>query len=348
MGYCILRFDKLKTSSALSAKYRHNYRQEEVPNADRTKQGLNRELVPLKYSNYVAAVNDRIASSPSYLARKPRRDAVRALELMLTFNGSAEAGRFNQRAWEQKNVEWIEKEFGKENVVSVMCHYDESTPHIHAMVVPMVNDRLSAKTLIGSPAKCSAMQTRYAKAMSEFGLERGLEHTRAKHEDIQKFYAALNKTLEEHLPRPERNESAAEYKERAESHFSELLMQYMSKLDKEKKQTYKLEHEARKLRATAKTASEELETAKAEIETAKAEIETAKAENARLTRELAISKKKSARMDELLDGLKHGCLPETERVQFERVMHAITAWESDRREYVERIERDTLVAEDRD
>lgn len=334
MGYCILRFDKVKTSSALSSKYRHNYRQEEVPNSDRTKQGLNRELVPLKHSNYVAAVNDRIASSPSYLSRKPRRDAVRALELMLTFNGSTEVGRFNQRAWEQKNVEWIEKEFGKENVVSVMCHYDESTPHIHAIVVPMVNDRLSAKTLIGSPAKCSAMQTRYAKAMSEFGLERGLEHTRAKHEDIQKFYAALNKTLEEHLPRPERNESAAEYKERAESHFSELLMQYVNSLDKEKKQTYKLDYEVRKLRTAVKTASEELE--------------IVKAENARLTRELAISKKKSARMDELLDGLKHGCLPETERAQFEHIMHGITAWERDRRAHIERIEEDALVAENLD
>ena len=325
MANCYMSIARAKTNSQLNASYQHNFRQNEVPNADRAKQELNRELVPLAEKNYCEAVTKRIAECKI----TPRKNAVRALEIMLTYTGEIDPSRFNIRRWEQKNVEWIEKEFGKENVVSVMCHYDEHTPHIHAIVVPITKDgRLSARDVVGNSYKCSLAQTSYAQAMKEFGLERGLEHTRAKHEDIQKFYAALNKTLEEHLPRPERNESAAEYKERAESHFSELLMQYLSRFDKEKKQTYKLDHEVRKLRAATKTASEELETAKAEI--------------ARLTRELAISKKKSARMDELLDGLKHGCLPETERVQFERVMHAITAWERDRRAYVERIEQDTL------
>ncbi len=53
-------------------------------------------------------------------------------------------------------------------------------------------------------------------------------------------------------------------------------------------------------------------------------------------------------MDELLDGLKHGCLPETERAKFEEIMHAITAWERNRRAYIEHVERDTLIAEERD
>ena len=329
MAYCYMSIAKAKTNSQLNASYRHNFRLEKVPNADRTKQGLNRELVPLAEKNYCEAVTKRIEECKI----TPRKNAVRALEIMLTYTGEIDPSRFNIRRWEQKNVEWLNTEYGQKNVVSVMCHYDEHTPHIHAIVVPITKDgRLSARDVVGNAYKCALSQTSYAQAMKEFGLERGLEHTRAKHEDIQKFYAALNKTLEEHLPRPERNESAAEYKERAESHFSELLMQYVNRFDKEKKQTYKLDHEVRKLRTAAKTASEELE--------------AAKAENARLTRELAISKKKSARMDELLDGLKHGCLPETERAQFEHIMHGITAWERDRRAHIEHVERDTLIAEE--
>lgn len=40
-------------------------------------------------------------------------------------------------AWIKKNIEWFQREFGKENVVSAMLHMDETTPHLHITVVPI-------------------------------------------------------------------------------------------------------------------------------------------------------------------------------------------------------------------
>lgn len=40
-------------------------------------------------------------------------------------------------AWIKKNIEWFQREFGKENVVSAMLHVDETTPHLHITVVPI-------------------------------------------------------------------------------------------------------------------------------------------------------------------------------------------------------------------
>ena len=40
-------------------------------------------------------------------------------------------------AWIKKSIEWFQREFGKENVVSAMLHMDETTPHLHITVVPI-------------------------------------------------------------------------------------------------------------------------------------------------------------------------------------------------------------------
>ncbi len=40
-------------------------------------------------------------------------------------------------AWAKDSCGWLQKTFGKENVVSAVLHLDEKTPHIHATVVPI-------------------------------------------------------------------------------------------------------------------------------------------------------------------------------------------------------------------
>ena len=40
-------------------------------------------------------------------------------------------------AWIKKSIEWFQREFGKENVVSAMLHMDETTPRLHITVVPI-------------------------------------------------------------------------------------------------------------------------------------------------------------------------------------------------------------------
>jgi chromosome segregation ATPase len=75
---------------------------------------------------------------------------------------------------------------------------DESTPHLHAVVVPLTADgRLCAKQVIGDKIKMKQMQTEYAKIMEHFGLNRGKEGSRAIHEDVKEYYKRINNELPE-------------------------------------------------------------------------------------------------------------------------------------------------------
>ena len=235
MGYCFLSTGKIKTKEQFVQSMAHNYRQEEVLNADPAKKELNKELISLESDSYLDAYYQVVNKSPIYMHEKIRRDAVKAVEVMLTYTGKIDSDKFSQEAWEQKNVKWLRDKFGSENVVSAMCHYDETTPHIHAIVIPMVNGRLNAKHYLGGSGACSALQTEYANAMKEFGLDRGLEGTGAKHTDIKKFYSVVGKALQHELPDVQKNETADEYRERANTEHKESHLKYLHVIEEEKR-----------------------------------------------------------------------------------------------------------------
>lgn len=72
---------------------------------------------------------------------KPRKNQNTCLEMI--FSGSHETmsnmspEELNQ--WAEDTVAWAQKTWGKENVVSAILHVDETTPHIHMIVVPIVS-----------------------------------------------------------------------------------------------------------------------------------------------------------------------------------------------------------------
>lgn len=218
MAYCFMRFEKVKSIANFTRKMEHNFRIKPVPNADPERQRNNRELVKMVTDDYASEYKRLIEKYKC----KPRKDAVKGLEFVLSYNGRDKNDKMDVDKWEKANVEWLKKTFGDENVVSVVSHHDEGPKgavHIHAMVIPMVNGRLCAKELISGRAKLSAMQTSYANDMKQFGLERGIQGTSMKHTDIAKWYAALNKEVKKELPKPYHGEKTEDYFERVKDTF---------------------------------------------------------------------------------------------------------------------------------
>lgn len=78
-------------------------------------------------------------------------------------------------------------------IASIVLHEDERTPHIHAVVVPLIHEpdnrrkdkspiyRLSAKRVVGGRGDMSREQTRFASHFEEMGLVRGKVRSRARH-----------------------------------------------------------------------------------------------------------------------------------------------------------------------
>lgn len=88
-------------------------------------------------------------------------------------------------------------------IVSAALHEDERTPHLHVVVVPLINEpdnrrkdkapiyRLSAKRVIGGRGDMSREQTRFASFFAEMGLERGKERSGARHVSNRQHEALL-------------------------------------------------------------------------------------------------------------------------------------------------------------
>lgn len=80
-----------------------------------------------------------------------------------------------------------------DNVIATTIHRDESTPHMIAYVVPLVEGKLNAKHFLGGREKLSDMQTDFAKSVGEpLGLVRGLEGSKAEHQTIKKYYTNID------------------------------------------------------------------------------------------------------------------------------------------------------------
>ena len=215
MGYVVLHLDKAPGNEVRMTA--HIERTQIPPNADPSRTHLNRELVqfPNGVTDRTQAINFRLAHAG--LTRKIGTNQVRVIRVMLT--GSHDnmkrieaEGRLD--AWCADNIAWLNKTFGADNVVSAVLHLDESTPHIHAAVVPIVTGerrKVKEQRISDKPGKkkyrkknpnaarlCAddvmtrmklkSYQDTYAEAMADYGLERGIDGSVARHISTQEFY----------------------------------------------------------------------------------------------------------------------------------------------------------------
>ena len=308
-----MRFEKLKTEAGLNNAYAHNYRQYKVKNADPSKSDYNEELIELpKGETYLSMYKNKIAESPAYAGIRPRKDAVKGIEVMLTYNAKTVDTSFSEKEWKKENVQWLQDKFGKENVISAVLHKDEATPHIHAIVIPMVNGKLNAKHYTGGKKALQALQTSYGKCMEKVGLERGLKYSQAEHTDISKYYAALNQVVSKELPLPEERETAAEYRKRANKIFIDSNLKHFAELNEKDRKI-----------AEARTGHIQ---EKIELE----ELRENKVSNDR-------EKRMADRFNEIIKGLHYGYFPTREENElFKKQMQDISAWVQQKESEIQR------------
>ena len=261
MGYAVLHLDKAKgADSGMSA---HIERTIHPKNADSTRTHLNRELIqfPDGVTNRTQAIQHRLDTAG--LKRKIANNQVRAIRILLT--GTHEDmmqieknGKLED--WCQDNIDWLRKTYGIDNVVSVVLHMDESTPHLHATVVPIVQTerqrkkkeqevkrtyrkkapapRLCADDVM-SRANLKRYQNTYAEAMQKYGLQRGIEGSEAQHISSHEYYRSLmaqGKDIQEDV------EALLKQKEQAEQELSKI---------KSEKKTEELKNTAAQTATTA-------------------------------------------------------------------------------------------------
>ena len=213
MNYAILRCQKLNSAAAVASSENHSIRRRDkiqtLLHPERTKE--NRLYLNRKYGSM--SLNKIFKERTKHLPRKPRKDAVRFVESILTFSPGAiqEGAELDQ--WIHANIDFLKSYFGEDNLCKVVLHKDESTIHLHAYTMCITADgRLNANEFVGGRSKLSLMQTEYASAMEQFGLIRGenylancnldafsaMEHKdKPKHKHQKAFWAAQQKEKDE-------------------------------------------------------------------------------------------------------------------------------------------------------
>ena len=243
MGYAVLHMEKSGGSdSGMSA---HIERTVAPKNADASRTHLNWEMInfPDGVTNRTEAIQHRLETAG--LQRKIGKNQVRAVRILLTGSPDdmkriEQAGQLDD--WCRDNLDWLKKTYGAENIVSAVVHLDETTPHIHATMIPIVTgERRKAKTeqAVGkkkyrkkstdtarlcaddvmSRVRLKEYQNSYAAQMAKYGLERGVDGSEAKHVTTSQYYRDLltqSESVQENITR------LLEQKEQAEQELSSV------------------------------------------------------------------------------------------------------------------------------
>lgn len=196
--FAVLRIAKITTLNGLSGASSHNARTA----SSGTNHANNQAPLMGGGVRLVAGREDAIeawrARTQAVGLNKPRKDAVRALEAVMSVSPAwfSQASQVERQKWLDQSIVWAAELFGKSNILSAYLHDDEETPHLHLLVVPLaekarkkagrprkgregqnrktvLNWGLSAADYIGSPEKLVELQTQYAARLSDLGIRRG-------------------------------------------------------------------------------------------------------------------------------------------------------------------------------
>lgn len=141
---------------------------------NQVKPGMNAFNINLIQSNnWMQDIQDEINRAGA----KTRSNSVVALDTIYTASGDFFKGKSNEECnqYFRDCLQFHQRKFG--HIVSAVVHYDETTPHLHVLSVPLTQDgRLSAREIIGNRANLSRMQTEFFEQIGKgYGLERGVQ-----------------------------------------------------------------------------------------------------------------------------------------------------------------------------
>lgn len=169
--YCIMRMEKRKKQDVAGLQRE----------ATRTALEYNNRVVPgmeiynqtLQHSNdWLADIQQEIDAAGA----KVRSNSVMALDTIYTASKEFFQLHDSQTINEffRDCLDYHRQHYG--HVVSAIVHYDEDTPHMHVLSVPLTRDgRLSAREIVGGRAQMAHAQDSFFEQVGQqYGLQRGV------------------------------------------------------------------------------------------------------------------------------------------------------------------------------
>lgn len=241
--FCIMRTEKRKRTD-LGGIQRENTRTATEYN-NKVTPGMDIFNVVLKESsNWLQDINSEIQAAGA----KPRSNSVLALDTIYTASPEFFQGKTNQQNDDffKDCLQFHENHFG--HIISAVIHYDETTPHLHIISVPLTEDgRLSARDVIGNRAKMSKTQDAFFEQVGRgYGLERGIhmdgqekkQHISAQEHELREIRQEIARAQEE-LEAIEHSEESARIRAQEYRQTAAELQKQIEQLQEERNKQHK-------------------------------------------------------------------------------------------------------------
>lgn len=236
--YCIMRTEKRKRTD-LGGIQKENTRTAQNYN-NKVSPGMDIFNVTLKESdNWLQDIDSEIKATGA----KARSNSVLALDTIYTASPDFFTGRNNTEndRFFRDCLKFHESHFG--HIISAVVHYDETTPHLHVISVPLTKDgRLSARDVIGNKSKMSKTQDSFFEQVGRsYGLERGIhmdgqekkEHISAQEHELREIRQKITREQEQ-LEAIEHSEEMARIRAQESKRTAEELQKQVEQLQEER------------------------------------------------------------------------------------------------------------------
>ncbi|RXF40216.1 plasmid recombination protein, partial [Enterococcus faecalis] len=201
MSMIVARMQKMKTGN-LGGIQKHNQREfvnHSNKDIDVERSEANYDLAneePVNYQNHVSEIIDSQRES----TRAIRKDAVLVNEWIITSDQEffKDLSESDTRLFFQESFNFYADIFGKQNMAYAVVHMDETTPHMHLGVVPMINGKLSSKSVFNRKTLLE-IQEELPKYLKEkgFDIERGMERSERKNLSVSTYKSVVNQAKKE-------------------------------------------------------------------------------------------------------------------------------------------------------
>lgn len=173
-GAAFLRIKKLKGGGIITVAARHNRRviQAEIGatgSIDPTRSRLNETLHGPSTADGVGQLAKELMAAAGVV--KLRKDAVMALEIVFSL---PPGHTIDEREYFTACATWAGAYFGgAQNILSVDIHRDEAQHHCHALILPLIDNRMDGSNMLGGKQKLMALQKQFHDAVaSRHGLRK--------------------------------------------------------------------------------------------------------------------------------------------------------------------------------
>lgn len=182
MGKCVVHMQKCKSGSVGGIQSHVNREHESKTNLDIDKNKTSENWHIWKCDNWNSLIKHNIkVNAPK--TKTVRKDAVVLCSFIITSDEKSMKAMSEEKQMQffKDSEEFFSRRYGSENIISAVIHKDETTPHMHLGVVPILDGKLCAKDMFNAK-ELKSLQTDFARFVgAKYGLERGVENSQNKH-----------------------------------------------------------------------------------------------------------------------------------------------------------------------